>query len=168
MKEEERAKELAKGRNHERSVVPLHELGALIRQKRHEQRLRLEDAARESGVSPATLSRLERRSAAAIANGQAPTPDVRTLAAITDWLGVSVSGVEFAHMAPAADRRDAPQTPDVVEAHLRADRNLDPAVAALLARTFRAAYLEFASGGGDGSSRAEQEEASGEAEGESK
>jgi hypothetical protein len=32
--------------------------------------------------------------------------------------------------------------PSVVEAHLRADRNLDPETAALLARMFSAAYVE--------------------------
>ena len=49
-------------------------------------------------------------------------------------------GVELG-FAPVEVSGDVP-VPSVVEAHLRADRNLDTATAALLGRMFRAAYVE--------------------------
>lgn len=129
---------------HERPAVSLDDIGSLSRQKRRNDRLSLEQAAQQAGVSAATLWRLERRTSAA-AGKDLPMPDVRTLGAITDWLGVSLAGAGFAPVAATESPlgSDKTSTPDTVEAHLRADPKLDSATAALLARMFRAAYSEF-------------------------
>jgi transcriptional regulator with XRE-family HTH domain len=119
-----------------RPVVRFRDLSSMIRQKRKLERLTLEAAARQSGVSAATLSRLERWVSVDSSGRSMPTPDVRTLSAVADWLGVAVADAGFAHVEVSGD---AP-VPNVVEAHLRADRNLDPDTALLLARMFRAAY----------------------------
>lgn len=118
-------------------VVRLEELGELIRAKRHKERLTLEQAAQQIGVSAATLSRLERqgdRSQASdnISTSRIPkTPDMRTVAGITRWLGVTSEELMSETLPPV---------PDVVEMHLRADRNIDPVTAEKLGKMFRLAY----------------------------
>ena len=120
------------------SPLRLEELGLMIREKRRVEHLTLEEAAKQSGLSSATLSRLERRTGSV--GWEMPTPDVRTLGAVMKWLGISATGTGFAPLPPVENI----SVPNRVEAHLRADRNLDPQTAALLARMFRAAYSEFA------------------------
>ncbi len=134
-----------------RQPVRLEDLGALIRAKRKAEGLTLEQAARQSGVSPATLSRLERRQSTGAAENEtrkaAPVPDTRTLAALARWLGVALDRVVAVAPPPpmhAVTHREGETVPDMVEAHLRADPNLDAATAAALARTFRVAYEQFA------------------------
>ncbi len=144
----------------QRPVVRLDDIGTLIRQKRRAERLTLEMAGRQCGVSPATLSRLERRASGGMSDREMSTPDVRTLGAVTEWLGVAVSGAGFAPAMPHTARKisEDVSVPSVVEAHLRADRNLDPATAALLARMFRAAYSEFSENSRGKSDRLEHED----------
>ncbi len=136
----------SKPRQQERQVVQIEELGSLIRQKRRAEGITLEQAARQCGVSPATLSRLERRTTAAASGQEMPTPDMRTISAITGWIGVAVTGGGFEPVpriaAPGVSENAS--VPTMVEAHLRADRNLNADTAGLLARMFRAAYSELA------------------------
>ncbi len=127
-------------------ALPLGELGELIRSKRYAEDLTLEQAAQQSGVSAATLSRLERQGKTG-SNGavRSLSPDTRTLAAIARWLGVSLdtlmsSGPKSGQPSP---RKRWSATPDVVEAHLRADRNLNSETAEALANMFRVAYEQF-------------------------
>ena len=117
-----------------RQPVKIKDLGKLVREKRKANKLTLEEVAERIGVSAATLSRLERQHA----NALNMSPDTRTITAIASWLGVSVdgfSGIEeqWAHRS----------TPDLIEAHLRADRNLDPEAAEKLGIMFRLAYEQF-------------------------
>ncbi len=126
---------------------PLEQLGQLIRAKRYTEDLTLEQAAQQSGISAATLSRLERQGKVS-SNGvvRGLSPDTRTLAAITRWLGVSFdtlmnSGTPKSGQTLASRGRSA--TPDIVEAHLRADRNLNSETAEALANMFRVAYEQF-------------------------
>jgi transcriptional regulator with XRE-family HTH domain len=128
-----------------KKVVELSDIGKLIREKRTREGLSLVAASQESGVSPATLSRIERRTDSFSTNQS--LPDVRTLDALTSWLGVSISGAGFSATLISPNAHLEPfSTPDVVEAHLRADRNLDAKKAELLAQVFRAAYENFAAG----------------------
>lgn len=133
----------------------IREMGRMIRQKRVAERLTLERAAEQSGVSAATLSRLERQ--ADLKSSRAMnsiTPDTRTIAAIVRWLGVSLDNmIEGERTNTAAI---GPKTvegkvvvegeiidgnlPQIVEAYLRADRNLSPQAAASLAEMFQLAY----------------------------
>ncbi len=129
-------------------VVRVDDLSRLIQEKRTDKRLTLEQAAQQAGVSAATLSRLERRHKAARHTDSEPSmPDTRTLAAITRWLGVSLERVmDVGTPAPVHQivHQSGETTPDMVEAHLRADRHLDARTAAALGRIFRAAYEQFA------------------------
>lgn len=131
-------------------VVRLENLGELIRRKRKEQELTLEEAATKVGISAATLSRLERQMSRANMMGSdrtTPVPDTRTLAAVTRWLGVSIERVTNFEMPQAVEgvvHHEGETTPDMVEAHLRADKNIDPDTAAALSRLFRVAYEQFA------------------------
>lgn len=130
-------------------VVRVEELGELIRKKRRADRLTLERASEQSGVSAATLSRLERQSEVESADSQRrprPQPDTRTLAAITRWLDIPVDRVmdtlppRPAHLIVHSAEETVP---DMLDAHLRADPNLDATTAAALGRMFRVAYEQF-------------------------
>lgn len=133
------------------SSVRLEDLGELIREKRRKESLTLEKAAQQSGISPATLSRLERQTEINGGNSNSEkiirSPDMNTLSAVTRWLGVSlarVSNFESPATAHEIEHHEGETTPDIVAAHLRADRNLDTNTAEALARMFRVAYEQFA------------------------
>lgn len=141
--------ELKSGNDRRQSrVVRREELGELIRTRRRQDRLTLEQAAQGCGVSAATLWRLEKQGTA-VAGGagkRLPEPDTMTLGAVTRWLGVSLDRIVETSIISATDsiahgRGDS--TPDIIEAHLRADRKLDPQAAAALGRMFRLAYEQF-------------------------
>ena len=121
-----------------RSLVNTVELGRAIRRKREEAGLSLRDVANETGVSASTLSRIE--------NGTGK-PDADNIARLTGWLEVPIERVMSGQ--PEGDESKAvvyfPQepTPSIVEAHLRADRNLTPETAQALSELFRVAYAQF-------------------------
>jgi transcriptional regulator with XRE-family HTH domain len=87
--------------------------------------LNLRDAATEIGVSAPTLSRIERG---------ASKPDVPTLDALVEWLGLDRSAVYNARPVPVGT------VPDEVEALLRSDPRVDARGAQTLAAIFKAAY----------------------------
>ena len=134
----------------EARVVRLEDLGELIRAKRKANRLTLAQAACESGVSAATLSRLERQASGSAKNGvpRLPSmPDTRTLAAVAQWLDVSLDRVVAMPTPPPAHgvpHYEGETVPDIVAAHLRADPKLNQETAEALVRTFRVAYEQFA------------------------
>src|SRR5205814_8258015 len=103
-----------------KSGVNTSELGDAMRRRREQQGMSLRDVADETGVWASTLSRIE--------NGTGK-PDADNIARLTAWLNMPMERV----MSGRADDADGskavvyfPQeaTPDIVEAHLRADRNL--------------------------------------------
>jgi transcriptional regulator with XRE-family HTH domain len=108
-------------------------LSAMIRKKRGERGLR--EVAQEIGeINASTLSRIEHGN----------LPDLATFLRICRWL--SVSPDEFTP-APngrsTATRRDAPPTldaADMITAHLRADRTLDPKTVEALSTMIRLAF----------------------------
>ncbi|HEX8706879.1 MAG TPA: helix-turn-helix transcriptional regulator [Pyrinomonadaceae bacterium] len=121
------------------NLVNTGELGRAIRRKREEQGLSLRDVADETGVSASTLSRIE--------NGTGK-PDADNIARLTTWLNVPMERIMGGR--PASDEAAKavvyfPQesTPEIVEAHLRADRNLTPETAKALSELFRVAYSQF-------------------------
>jgi transcriptional regulator with XRE-family HTH domain len=134
----------------DKPVVHIEDLGNRLRERRRERQLTLEQAAQQIGVSAATLSRWERQYNAQDEQStrKAPQPDVRTLSAITSWLGVSldaaVEGAPVSTTHSTIVHHEGEELPDIVEAHLRADRNLDARTAAALNNLFRAAYKQFA------------------------
>jgi transcriptional regulator with XRE-family HTH domain len=123
----------------EKSLVNTVELGRAIRRKREEQGLSLRDVANETGVSASTLSRIE--------NGTGK-PDADNIARLTAWLNVPMERIMGGREAGADEAKAVvyfPQEsmPEIVEAHLRADRNLTPETAHALAELFRVAYAQF-------------------------
>jgi transcriptional regulator with XRE-family HTH domain len=128
-----------------KSLVNTVELGRSIRRKREETGLSLRDVADETGVSASTLSRIE--------NGTGK-PDADNIARLTAWLNVPVERIMSGRNTESDEDRAVvyfPQesTPEIVEAHLRADRNLTPETAKALSELFRVAYAQFSHPGED-------------------
>ena len=102
-------------------------LANLVRSKRGNRGLR--DTAKEIGnVSPSTISRVE--------NGK--TPDMDTFLALCDWLEVPP-----AELIKNTEDEEALDTPEAITIQLRADKNLDPAIANALASLVKAAYKDL-------------------------
>jgi transcriptional regulator with XRE-family HTH domain len=122
-----------------KGLVNTGELGRAIRRKREEQGLSLRDVANETDVSASTLSRIE--------NGTGK-PDADNIARLTNWLNVPMERIMGGREAEGDAAKAVvyfPQesTPEIVEAHLRADRSLTPETAHALSELFRVAYAQF-------------------------
>ncbi len=121
-----------------RMLVNTEELGRAVRRKRDELSASLRDVANATGVSASTLSRIE--------NGTGK-PDADNIARITTWLDVPMDRI----LGSRSDGEEAKavvyfpreSTPEIVEAHLRADRNLTSETASALSELFRVAYAQF-------------------------
>lgn len=107
-------------------------LAAMVRAKRDKQGLRA-TAAEISGVSPATLSRIE----------QGNVPDLATFLRLCEWLDVTTE--EFVIGFDAKDIESKPVW-EKAAYHLRADRTLDPETASALIRMIKLAYEAAARG----------------------
>src|SRR5207244_6649317 len=122
-----------------KTLVNTEELGRAIRRRREELGLSLRDVADKTGVSASTLSRIE--------NGTGK-PDADNIARLTSWLNMPMERV-LSGRHPDSD--EAPEviyyphesTPEIVEAHLRADRNLTPETANATSQLYRVAYTQF-------------------------
>ncbi len=122
-----------------KTLVNTEELGRAIRRRRQELGLSLRDVADKTGVSASTLSRIE--------NGTGK-PDADNIARLTSWLNMPMERVlsgrhPESDEAPAVIYYPHESTPEIVEAHLRADRNLTPETANALSELFRVAYTQF-------------------------
>ena len=122
-----------------KSGVNTSELGDAMRRRREQQGMSLRDVAEETGVSASTLSRIE--------NGTGK-PDADNIARLAAWLDMPIERVM--HHGPRSAAGPKPvvyypheSTPEIVEAHLRADRHLTPETAKALSELFRVAYAQF-------------------------
>ena len=123
------------------TLVNTQELGRAIKRHREELKMSLRDVADEIGVSASTLSRIE--------NGTGK-PDADNIARITRWLDMPVDRVMSNRQVgdvEAVVYYPHEATPEIVEAHLRADRNLSPETAKALSELFRVAYQQFSKPG---------------------
>jgi transcriptional regulator with XRE-family HTH domain len=120
------------------NLINTMELGIAIKRRREELGLSLRAVADVTNVSASTLSRIE--------NGTGK-PDADNIARLTNWLDMPVDRV-----LNRQNDRDSVEpvvyypheaTPEIVEAHLRADKNLSPETAKALSELFRVAYSEF-------------------------
>lgn len=112
---------------------PQERISALIKAKRRESDLGVRAAAAESKVSAATMSRLER--------GISPNlPDTGTLTKLAQWLGVPLNEILSTNLESKEGGGPQATTPEVVEVHLRADKNLAPETADALAKMFKVLY----------------------------
>jgi len=123
------------------SLVNTVELGRAVKRRREELGLSLRDVADVTSVSASTLSRIE--------NGTGK-PDADNIARLTGWLDMPVDRV----MKTTKDDDVKPviyypheATPEIVEAHLRADKKLTPETAKALSELFRVAYQQFSKPG---------------------
>jgi transcriptional regulator with XRE-family HTH domain len=120
------------------SLINTIELGRAIKRRREELKLSLRDVADVTNVSASTLSRIE--------NGTGK-PDADNIARLTNWLDMPVDRVmkrqgSEAEVEPVIYYPHE-ATPEIVEAHLRADKNLTPETAKALSELFRVAYSQF-------------------------
>ena len=114
------------------------ELGGAVRRRREERGLSLRDVADETGVSASTLSRIE--------NGTGK-PDADNIARLAAWLDMPIERVMH-HSHGTSNPKPVvyyphESTPEIIEAHLRADRQLTPETAKALSELFRVAYAQF-------------------------
>ncbi len=117
------------------------ELGRAIKRRREELGLSLRDVANVTDVSASTLSRIE--------NGTGK-PDADNIARLTNWLDMPIDRVM--NKKAASDVEPViyyphEATPEIVEAHLRADKRLTPETAKALSELFRVAYKQFSKPG---------------------
>jgi transcriptional regulator with XRE-family HTH domain len=101
----------------------LSSLGALVRKKRGERKLR--ETAKEIGIGPATLMRVE--------NGR--IPDIETFGKLCNWLGIdpgSFLGFQRDSTIRGADSMNP--SPIALSAHFRADQTPEPATVNALAK----------------------------------
>lgn len=117
------------------------ELGRAIKRRREELGLSLRDVADVTNVSASTLSRIE--------NGTGK-PDSDNIARLTGWLDMPIDRL----MGHKTETEVEPviyypheATPEIVEAHLRADKNLSEDTAKALSELFRVAYKQFSKPG---------------------
>jgi transcriptional regulator with XRE-family HTH domain len=124
------------------NFVKTQELGTAIKRRREELGLSLRDVADVTGVSASTLSRIE--------NGTGK-PDADNIARLTSWLDMPMDRIMGKQTASAEVEPVVyyphEATPEIVEAHLRADKNLSPETANALSELFRVAYKQFSGTG---------------------
>lgn len=119
------------------SMISTIELGRAIKRRREELKLSLRDVADVTDVSASTLSRIE--------NGTG-RPDADNIARLTQWLDIPVDRLMAKHLGDHVEPviyYPHEKTTDIIEAHLRADRNLTPETAKALSELFRVAYQQF-------------------------
>jgi transcriptional regulator with XRE-family HTH domain len=105
-------------------------LAKRVRARRLSKGQSIRQAAEAAGISPATLSRVERGDYA---------PGRENLLKLANWLAISVD--ELTPGAALSRHEGEPEsTPEAVALHLRADRNLSPDDAEMLEELFRQAY----------------------------
>ena len=112
----------------------LAKMSAKIKAKRRETGLGLRASAEKSKISASTLSRIERGAATSI-------PDADTLNKLAKWLDTSVSSLLNVEERP--DNSPTLTTPEIVEVHLRADKELNPKTATSLATMFKMMYEQL-------------------------
>lgn len=108
-------------------------ISLLIKGKMRQTGLGVRASAKEAKISAATLSRLERGLSATL-------PDVATLEKLAKWLGTTVGDLLAEKPEKKGTNQPEATTPEMVEVHLRADKNLTPKTAKALAQMFKVLY----------------------------
>jgi transcriptional regulator with XRE-family HTH domain len=111
-------------------------ISTLLKARRKEKEIGLRELARECGVSPSTLSRLENGTTSSL-------PDANTLSKIATWMNVSIGFLLYGTVETDNQNEVVLTTPEIVEVSLRADKKLSPETAEALAGMFRLLYSQF-------------------------
>ena len=116
-------------------LIDVADLGRLVQRRRKVRALSLRDVEEqlEGAITASSLSRIERGA----------IPDSKNVPVLARWLQVPLDAIGWPGESRASQER---ATPDVVEVHLRADRNLNPEAAEVLSTMFRHLYESVASG----------------------
>lgn len=115
--------------------MDIEKLAHLVRSKRGRRGLR-ETAQAIGNVSPSTISRVE--------NGK--TPDMETFLALCDWL--EVPPAELIKNTDLEKENETASNPSEALANwFRSDKNLDPAIAQVLASFIKVAYHDLSDRG---------------------
>ena len=117
--------------------IDMDQLARYIQWKMDQENLSLRDAAIKSKVSAATLSRILKKGA------NRPQPDVETLFKLMRWVEVPLEKIVDAGQTKKHIASHEKSTPEAIEVHLRADRNLSAEAAEAIAKMVRVAYAEF-------------------------
>jgi transcriptional regulator with XRE-family HTH domain len=110
-------------------------LGERLLELRKDRRKTLKDVAKETGISVATLSRIER--------GEGKNVKSDTLVTLAEWMGTRVETLRTQPLPTVNRGRPLTNTPDIIELHLRADKRLDQKTAGALAKLFRTVYNQL-------------------------
>ena len=102
--------------------ITIDQLGSELRRRREEDGLTLRDVEALTGVSAATLSRIERGS----------TPDFAIAASVAKWLDVTV----HTSASPAESPKTDAELRRTIEVHLRAEKKLPASLARSIADAF--------------------------------
>lgn len=112
-------------------IIDFSGLAAIVKGHREMKGLTLREAAEQSGVSAATLSRIERAEA---------RPDLDTVQALVSWIGVPLERVVVRTKKLARTTPNSQSTIENVEVQFRADPRLSPEAAEQLIKLVRQAY----------------------------
>lgn len=107
-------------------TLPLEQLGSELKRRRRERQLSLRAVELQTGVSPATLSRLERGN----------TPDLSVVEKIANWLGVSVATAGAQRESLSSTVKTDEDLKRTIAVHLRANKKLSSELAEAIAETF--------------------------------
>ena len=110
-------------------------LGARLRRIRKKRELTLQGVSNQTGITVATLSRIER--------GASKNLKASTLLVLSEWMGISVRKFADSPKGVVSRKHVPEETPDIVELHLRADKNLTKETAKALSNLFRTAYEHY-------------------------
>jgi transcriptional regulator with XRE-family HTH domain len=119
-----------------RTPIRSEQLGAALKRARKERGISLRDVENETGISFATLSRIER---------QATSPTQDNLVRILEWLDIPIGRI-----VPSGEGEQPvvffphEKTPDIVQAYIDRDPNLTDEQKRGLNEFFRVAYAAFA------------------------
>jgi transcriptional regulator with XRE-family HTH domain len=103
-------------------TVSLDQLGAALRRRRGEERQTLRDIEERTGISAATLSRIER----------GHRPDTAVIKKLAEWLGVNV----YAAGDESSEIRTDEDLKNQIAVHLRANKKLSEDVAHAIVQAF--------------------------------
>lgn len=117
--------------------IDMDQLAQFLKWKIEKEDLSLREAARKAKVSAPTLSRILKR------GKKRPRPDVETLVNLIRWVNVPIEKVIEGTTPGRSRRRARRYTPEKIEVHLRADKNLTAEAARAIADMVKVAYEQF-------------------------
>lgn len=121
-------------------AIQAKKLGRLVYKKRQTENLTLVEVSKATGVSPATLSRVERQREK---EKVVFTPATRTVTALTRWLGIPITAILDTHSTEDYTSQTLQDHLEAVRAHLRTSKKLDAKSAELLGSIFGLAYEQM-------------------------